>query len=144
MDDVAALAGVARATRYRHFPTREALLEALMRDFVSQLGRALDAVEEPCRRLPLAIVELAAGGIRDNPGLLEVAAFKDVPPQLRDELRGATRRADRRAAAARAGGRPRPRRPAPDRLLRASSRSTSSVAELAGQADARRARSSAA
>ena len=89
LDEVAKLAGVARATRYRHFPTREALLEALMRDFVTQLGRALDAIEDPADAFP-AIVELAAGGIRDNPGLLDVVAFKDVPPALREELRAAT------------------------------------------------------
>lgn len=90
MDEVAALAGVARATRYRHFQTRPALLEALMRDFVAQLGRALDAVEDPADAF-LSVIQLAAEGIRTYPGLLEVAAYKDVPPALREELRHETR-----------------------------------------------------
>jgi AcrR family transcriptional regulator len=90
LDEVASLAGVARATRYRHFPTREALLEALMRDFVAQLADALDAVEDPADAF-LALIELAATGIRDNPGLLEVVAYKDVRPELREQLRRETR-----------------------------------------------------
>ncbi len=90
LDEVAKLAGVARATRYRHFPTRESLLEALMRDFVVQLTRARDAVPDPDDAF-LALLELAAGGIRDNPGLLEVAAYRDVRPELRAELREQTR-----------------------------------------------------
>src|SRR5215213_6443627 len=41
MSDVAAAAGVARATVYRYFPTREALLEALTGATVEQTGDAL-------------------------------------------------------------------------------------------------------
>lgn len=91
LDEVAALAGVARATRYRHFPTREALLEALMRSFVEQLGPALAAAREPADAF-LALVALTAEGIRDNPGLAEVAKWRDVPPALREELTAATER----------------------------------------------------
>jgi TetR/AcrR family transcriptional regulator, mexCD-oprJ operon repressor len=43
MGDVAAAAGVARATVYRYFPTRDALLEALGRVAVGQAGEGLAA-----------------------------------------------------------------------------------------------------
>lgn len=66
MADVAEAAGVARATLYRYFPTREALLDALGRAAVEQVGDALDAarlaevqVDEAVRRAIRALV--AAG-----------------------------------------------------------------------------------
>jgi TetR/AcrR family transcriptional regulator, mexCD-oprJ operon repressor len=43
MSDVADAAGVARATLYRYFPTRDALLEALSRLAVEDAGSQLDA-----------------------------------------------------------------------------------------------------
>jgi TetR/AcrR family transcriptional regulator, mexCD-oprJ operon repressor len=63
MSDVAAAAGVARATVYRYFPNREALLEALGRVAVEQAGEGLAAarldgvpVEEAFRRAVRALV----------------------------------------------------------------------------------------
>src|SRR5215212_6143543 len=43
MSDVAVAAGVARATLYRYFPTREALLDALGRFAVQEAGDRLEA-----------------------------------------------------------------------------------------------------
>ncbi|MFI6345339.1 TetR/AcrR family transcriptional regulator [Streptomyces sp. NPDC050560] len=50
LDDIAKRAGVANATLYRHFPTREALLEQVYRDHIERLcGQALEvsASEDP-------------------------------------------------------------------------------------------------
>ncbi|MCF3118367.1 TetR/AcrR family transcriptional regulator [Streptomyces arenae] len=38
LDDIAKQAGLGNATLYRHFPTRESLLEAILRDSISELG----------------------------------------------------------------------------------------------------------
>lgn len=43
MDDIAQDAGVAVGTLYRHFPTKAALVEAVVRDIVEQLADAADA-----------------------------------------------------------------------------------------------------
>ena len=39
LDDIAKRAGVGPGTLYRHFPTRDALLDALMRDWVERIRR---------------------------------------------------------------------------------------------------------
>ncbi|MFX0580100.1 TetR/AcrR family transcriptional regulator [Nocardia nepalensis] len=42
LDDIARAAGVGNATLYRHFPTRQALLEAVHRDHIEALARHAD------------------------------------------------------------------------------------------------------
>ncbi len=85
MNDVAVAAGVARATVYRYFPNRNALLDALARvavgDATSRLAAArLDEVEvnEAVRRAVRALVEvgdyllvLARERVRPNPEQFE-------------------------------------------------------------------------
>jgi TetR/AcrR family transcriptional regulator, mexCD-oprJ operon repressor len=60
MQDVADAAGVARATLYRYFPTREALLEALSRIAVEDAGSRLEAA----RLDQVAVAEAFARAVR--------------------------------------------------------------------------------
>src|SRR3954454_24484727 len=65
MADVAAAAGVSRATVYRHFPTRDALIDAIRGQAFEDAERALAACElergsapEALRRLTRAWLEI--------------------------------------------------------------------------------------
>jgi TetR/AcrR family transcriptional regulator, mexCD-oprJ operon repressor len=85
MNDVAATAGVARATVYRYFPNREALLEALAQATVSDVDARLAsarinevAPEEGIARAVRALVDvgdsfvlLARGRLRSDPERFE-------------------------------------------------------------------------
>jgi AcrR family transcriptional regulator len=46
MDDIAGEAGVAVGTLYRHFPTKAALVEAIVHDSIGQIADAADAASE--------------------------------------------------------------------------------------------------
>ncbi|MEV5833522.1 TetR/AcrR family transcriptional regulator [Nocardia sp. NPDC052112] len=43
MDEIAAAAGVAVGTLYRHFPTKKDLIDAIVADLAAVIGRSLDA-----------------------------------------------------------------------------------------------------
>jgi TetR/AcrR family transcriptional regulator, mexCD-oprJ operon repressor len=65
MNDIAAAAGVGRATLYRHFPTREELVEAIGDRAIEETDRAIDASRleegsavEAFRRLIAALFEV--------------------------------------------------------------------------------------
>ncbi|WP_404817182.1 TetR/AcrR family transcriptional regulator [Streptomyces thermolineatus] len=55
LDDIARAAGVGNATLYRHFPTRQALIEAVLHDSLEELSRraAESAAGEPDTRAAL-------------------------------------------------------------------------------------------
>jgi len=46
LEDIARTAGVGIGTLYRHFPTRDALIEAVYRQAISQLGEAADRLAQ--------------------------------------------------------------------------------------------------
>ena len=62
VEDVCAEAGVAPATFYRHFGTKEEVVFAYREDFTAALGRALDAAAHvpDAERLPVVLGEFAA------------------------------------------------------------------------------------
>jgi AcrR family transcriptional regulator len=60
MDDIAREAGVAVGTLYRHFPTKAALVEAVVRDSMEQLADAADAAAARAADGGDAAVELFA------------------------------------------------------------------------------------
>ncbi|HUA11962.1 MAG TPA: helix-turn-helix domain-containing protein [Solirubrobacteraceae bacterium] len=83
MDDIAAHASVGVGTLYRHFPTKEALLIALVREKLTRLtGVMAQAVEEdgePGEVLERALREAAVAAAHDA-GMQEV--FSGVGPEV--------------------------------------------------------------
>jgi len=74
---VAAQAGVSRVTVYAHFPTREALLEAVVERAVRRASVAIDAAEPDAGPALDALDRVIAAGWREldrNAGMAEAAA----------------------------------------------------------------------
>ncbi|MFI2641816.1 TetR/AcrR family transcriptional regulator [Streptomyces sp. NPDC018610] len=106
--EIARRAGVAVGTLYRHFETREALLEAVLRQEVDELCAAparllvRHAPDEALRRFLLLLVERAAMG-RGMAVALESVMATDSPPY--DDVRARMVRAfDRLLEAGEAAG----------------------------------------
>lgn len=95
---VAAEAGVSRVTVYAHFPTREALLEAVVERAVARAGVALDAAE-PDAGPPLeALDRVIAAGWREldrNRAMAQAAAEQLSPAALARAHEAAHRRVRR-------------------------------------------------
>ena len=106
MDDVARSAGVGVGTVYRHFPTKEALVQALALDLFEGLlrgAREAMEIEDPWEAFTQA---LWTGGnlLASDRAFTEIASMAEMPisPEMQAELNGDLRR----ARAARAGGGP--------------------------------------
>jgi AcrR family transcriptional regulator len=94
LEDVAERAGVGIGTLYRHFPTRQALLEAVYVDEVEAMARAADDLSElpPWEALSQWLhqyVGFAATKRALNEALLEAAPDSDVLLACRTAIAGA-------------------------------------------------------
>ena len=94
LEDVARRAGVGIGTLYRHFPTRQALLEAVYVDEVEAMAQAADDLSElpPWEALSQWLhqyVGFAATKRALNEALLEVAPDSDVLLTCRTAIAGA-------------------------------------------------------
>ena len=70
MDDVAAHAGVGIGTVYRHFPTKEALLTAMVRDrftVFAEIARTVEDIADPFEALETLMRE-SAEAVKDDLG----------------------------------------------------------------------------
>lgn len=93
MADVAAAAGVSRATLYRHYPSREALLEALATEALADAaGRIAEAgLENVDAEEAISRVVRALMGVGDRYAVLIRERVKPSPEQLEDCLAGPIR-----------------------------------------------------
>jgi AcrR family transcriptional regulator len=83
LEEVAKRAGVGIGTLYRHFPNRQALLEAVYRDQVNAhlvLGRELLATWSPAEALPLWLHSLLTYNLTMR-GLKEALMAGEISPQ---------------------------------------------------------------
>ncbi|MER7004123.1 helix-turn-helix domain-containing protein [Dactylosporangium sp. NPDC000555] len=85
LEDIARAAGVAIGTLYGHFPTREALIEATMRDGLDQLRASADALaetENPAAALTLWFRQAVAhcSTFRGLVGLLATSSYDEGTP----------------------------------------------------------------
>jgi TetR/AcrR family transcriptional regulator, cholesterol catabolism regulator len=77
MDDLAAELGISKKTLYAHFPSKTALLEAVLADKFAGVSKELDRItREHPHNFPVALHELLAGTLR------ELGEIK--PPFVRD------------------------------------------------------------
>jgi TetR/AcrR family transcriptional regulator, mexCD-oprJ operon repressor len=80
--DVARGAGVGRVTLYRHFPSREALIDSVLAHAISRADRALEAVAVDDGPAPEALARLIGSSwqIVDHHRSLLAAAQRGLPP----------------------------------------------------------------
>ena len=101
MDDIATAAGIGRATLYRYFPNREALLHAMAEASVEELARRieeapLEAVpfDEGVARLARAVIATGSKFIALNADTVTYSAtFPDFQAKVTNPMRALFRRA---------------------------------------------------
>jgi AcrR family transcriptional regulator len=89
MADVADQAGVGRATLYRHFPTRESLLEGVADAATSELIEALDAANLEDLPLERAIARITSVFLRTGgkyAALMSQADHPQVDPETKERV----------------------------------------------------------
>ncbi|MEH1127392.1 TetR/AcrR family transcriptional regulator [Micromonospora sp. CPCC 206061] len=81
--EIARAAGVGRVTLYGHFPTKEALVDAVVAEAITRADRALDAIDLDAGSAPTALARLAASSwhILNQHRQLMVAGQRHLGPQ---------------------------------------------------------------
>jgi AcrR family transcriptional regulator len=85
--DVAKAAGISRQTLYAHFPSRDALLGALIERATARVVAALDAADletGPADEALVRLMEVGWASLDNDPFLLHVSAPPVTPQQDRD------------------------------------------------------------
>ena len=118
LDEVARRAGVGPGTLYRHFPTRDALLDAIMQSWVARVEEAAEkalAHEGPPRERLLAWLEQYVALISVHKGgpAKITSAMGNPDSPINTKCQVLTRASDRVLPAPRRGSAPRGRRDAP-------------------------------
>ena len=101
-EDIARRAKVGVGTVYRHFPTKDALLEALAReqfDVLTQWAREAEQAPDPWAAFNALIWRGAEFQAKDRALMEAVAAFKPSVARQAEELHACTERLMRRAQA---------------------------------------------
>jgi AcrR family transcriptional regulator len=88
MDDIAKAAGISRQTVYSHFPSRDALLNALLARVTERVLDAIDAADldtGPAENALVRFLEISWEAFEGDPFLLHLASPPKSPEQERDQ-----------------------------------------------------------
>lgn len=88
MDDIAKAAGISRQTVYSHFPSRDALLKALLARVTERVVDAIDAADldtGPAADALVRFLEIGWQAFKGDPFLLHLASPPKSPEQERDQ-----------------------------------------------------------
>jgi len=101
MDEVADAAGLARATLYRYFPNRDALLHALLEDALDDMAARLDEAEIDLATVPEGVARAARAlvGASSKYAFLAHEAKHVEPDAVEERLTAPLRSLFRRGAA---------------------------------------------
>jgi len=88
MDDIAKTAGISRQTVYSHFPSRDALLSALLARFTERVVDAIDTADldtGPAADALVRFLEIGWQAFEGDPFLLHLASPPKSPEQEREQ-----------------------------------------------------------
>jgi AcrR family transcriptional regulator len=85
LDTIAEAAGVGRATRQRHFPTRASLIQAVFDEYLDQLGDMFEQVEDPTHAFE-ELLYIGLDGMLEDRSLLDMANSRYVVPEVQQHI----------------------------------------------------------
>lgn len=85
LDTIAEAAGVGRATRQRHFPTRASLIQAVFDEYLDQLGDMFEQVEDPARAFE-ELLYIGLDAMLEDRSLLDMANSRYVVPEVQQHM----------------------------------------------------------